>query len=233
MPSPTGLLYRRRDAALLVFLATLGVLAFSTTSRRQLGPLGGLTDEWHPLGANLAVHGGPRHGRRALDPAAPRLPRVRGAPPQGLGPPSRLDPGLARAGPTPRLRRARRRHGGGGGARLRVALRLAQAWTGPGGGDPLRPEPPRRRVGRDAPLRDPPPPRDRGRDVGAPARVPRAREGTPRAPDRGPRGARHSRPAGDPRPPGVRVRRAARPLRADRGGRPCGRPPCSPSAWRS
>lgn len=57
MPTPTGLFYRRREAALLVFLATLGVLGFSATSRRQLGPLGGLTDEWHPLGANLAVHG--------------------------------------------------------------------------------------------------------------------------------------------------------------------------------
>jgi hypothetical protein len=57
MPPSTGLLYRRREAALLVFLATLGVLAFSLTSRRQLGPLGGLTDEWHPLGANLAVYG--------------------------------------------------------------------------------------------------------------------------------------------------------------------------------
>jgi 4-amino-4-deoxy-L-arabinose transferase-like glycosyltransferase len=54
---PTGLLSRRRPAALLVFLATLGVLAFSVTSRRQLGPLGGMTDEWHPLAANLAVHG--------------------------------------------------------------------------------------------------------------------------------------------------------------------------------
>jgi hypothetical protein len=48
---------RRRVAALVVGLATIGVSAFSVTSRRQLGPLGGLTDEWHPLGANLAVYG--------------------------------------------------------------------------------------------------------------------------------------------------------------------------------
>jgi hypothetical protein len=47
----------RRLAALLVFLATLGVSAFSLTSRRQLGALGGLTDEWQALGANLAVYG--------------------------------------------------------------------------------------------------------------------------------------------------------------------------------
>lgn len=57
MPSPTGPLSRRRTAALLVFLATLGVLGFSASSRRQLGPLGGMTDEWHPLAANLAVYG--------------------------------------------------------------------------------------------------------------------------------------------------------------------------------
>ncbi len=56
MPPSTGPLYRR-PAALLVFLATLGVLGFSVTSRRQLGPIGGMTDEWHPLAANLAVHG--------------------------------------------------------------------------------------------------------------------------------------------------------------------------------
>ena len=45
----------RRLAALLVFLATLGVSAFSLTSRRQLGALGGLTDEWQALGANLVL----------------------------------------------------------------------------------------------------------------------------------------------------------------------------------
>jgi len=48
---------RRRVAALVVCLATIGVSAFSVTSRRQLGPIGGMTDEWHPLGANLAVNG--------------------------------------------------------------------------------------------------------------------------------------------------------------------------------
>jgi len=53
MALPSG----RRLAALMVFLATLGVSAFSVTSRRQLAHLGGLTDEWHPLGANLAVYG--------------------------------------------------------------------------------------------------------------------------------------------------------------------------------
>ena len=47
----------RRLAAMMVFLVTLGVSAFSLTSRRQLGALGGLTDEWHALGANLAVYG--------------------------------------------------------------------------------------------------------------------------------------------------------------------------------
>jgi hypothetical protein len=57
MPPSKDLLFRRRPAALLVFLATLGVLGFSVTSRRQLGPIGGMTDEWHPLAANLAVHG--------------------------------------------------------------------------------------------------------------------------------------------------------------------------------
>jgi hypothetical protein len=60
MPAAPGLLGRppaRRLGALVVCLATLAVAAFSVTSRRQLGPLGGMTDEWHPLGANLAVHG--------------------------------------------------------------------------------------------------------------------------------------------------------------------------------
>ncbi len=56
-PSILRLPPRRRLAALLVCLATIGVSAFSVTSRRQLGTLGGLTDEWHPLGANLAVYG--------------------------------------------------------------------------------------------------------------------------------------------------------------------------------
>jgi hypothetical protein len=39
--------------SLLVLLASLGSLGY----RRQLALLGGLTDEWHPLGANLAVYG--------------------------------------------------------------------------------------------------------------------------------------------------------------------------------
>lgn len=57
MLSSTALPSGRRRAALLVCLATLGVSAFSVTSRRQLAHLGGLTDEWHPLAANLAVYG--------------------------------------------------------------------------------------------------------------------------------------------------------------------------------
>jgi hypothetical protein len=56
-PGLLGLPSRRRVAALVVCLATIGVSAFSVTSRRQLGPIGGMTDEWHPLGANLAVNG--------------------------------------------------------------------------------------------------------------------------------------------------------------------------------
>jgi hypothetical protein len=57
MPSPTAPPSWRRPAALAVFLATVAACAFSLSARRQLGPLSGLTDEWHPLGANLAVHG--------------------------------------------------------------------------------------------------------------------------------------------------------------------------------
>jgi hypothetical protein len=47
---------RRRLALVLAFLV-LAVCAFSLSQRRQLGLLGGLTDEWVMLGANLAVHG--------------------------------------------------------------------------------------------------------------------------------------------------------------------------------
>lgn len=46
-----------RKAALGVFLLTLLVSFASLSLRRQLAQLGGLTDEWHPLGANLAVYG--------------------------------------------------------------------------------------------------------------------------------------------------------------------------------
>src|SRR5512141_179759 len=46
-----------RTAALGVFVLALLVSFASLSLRRQLGYLGGLTDEWHPLGANLAVYG--------------------------------------------------------------------------------------------------------------------------------------------------------------------------------
>jgi hypothetical protein len=42
---------------LILALLVLAFSAFSLTQRRQLGLLGGLTDEWDLLGANLAVHG--------------------------------------------------------------------------------------------------------------------------------------------------------------------------------
>lgn len=48
---------QRRLAALAVGAIVLSVLAFSIATRRQLGRIGGLTDEWIMLGANLAVHG--------------------------------------------------------------------------------------------------------------------------------------------------------------------------------
>jgi hypothetical protein len=47
----------RRAVALGVCLLTLLAAGFSFTARRPLGSLGGLSDEWHVLGANLAVHG--------------------------------------------------------------------------------------------------------------------------------------------------------------------------------
>jgi hypothetical protein len=47
----------RRALALLLFLLVLAVCAFSLQGRRQLGRLGGVTDEWIMLGANIAVHG--------------------------------------------------------------------------------------------------------------------------------------------------------------------------------
>lgn len=54
---PTALaVLRPRTLALLLFLVTLAVSGFSLVTRRQLGFLGGLTDEWLMLGANVAVH---------------------------------------------------------------------------------------------------------------------------------------------------------------------------------
>jgi hypothetical protein len=43
-------------AGLLVFLVTVTVALASVTLRRPLGAMGGLTDEWYYLGANLRVH---------------------------------------------------------------------------------------------------------------------------------------------------------------------------------
>jgi len=47
----------RRTAALALTAAVLAVLSYDLATRRQLGTLAGLTDEWIALGANLAVHG--------------------------------------------------------------------------------------------------------------------------------------------------------------------------------
>jgi hypothetical protein len=57
MMSDPGVGRHRRAVALGVCLLTLLVAGFSFTARRPLGSLGGLSDEWHVLGANLAVHG--------------------------------------------------------------------------------------------------------------------------------------------------------------------------------
>ncbi|MCG6926724.1 MAG: hypothetical protein LJF30_15615 [Acidobacteria bacterium] len=48
---------KRRGRALALAFLVLAFSAFSLSQRRQLGLLGGLTDEWDILGANLAVHG--------------------------------------------------------------------------------------------------------------------------------------------------------------------------------
>lgn len=53
MNAPRG----RRLGALLVCVSTLAVSGFSLGARHQLGTLGGLTDEWYPLGLNLALNG--------------------------------------------------------------------------------------------------------------------------------------------------------------------------------
>ena len=55
LPSPASA--RVRELALALALLVLAFSAFSLSQRRQLGLLGGLTDEWDLLGANLAVHG--------------------------------------------------------------------------------------------------------------------------------------------------------------------------------
>ena len=47
----------RRALALFLGLLVLSCAGFSVENRRQLGLLGGVTDEWIVLGANLAAHG--------------------------------------------------------------------------------------------------------------------------------------------------------------------------------
>jgi hypothetical protein len=49
--------FSRRLGALVVCASTLLLSGFSLGSRRQLGHLGGLTDEWYPLGLNLLLYG--------------------------------------------------------------------------------------------------------------------------------------------------------------------------------
>jgi len=47
----------QRLAALLIAGVVLAVLAFDLSTHQQLGTIGGLTDEWIVLGANVATHG--------------------------------------------------------------------------------------------------------------------------------------------------------------------------------
>jgi 4-amino-4-deoxy-L-arabinose transferase-like glycosyltransferase len=63
-----------RTLALVVFLATLGVCAFSLSNRRQLGTMGGLTDEWYALGANLRAAGVLGIGDKAIATRPPGYP---------------------------------------------------------------------------------------------------------------------------------------------------------------
>jgi hypothetical protein len=76
-----------RTVALLLFLVTLGVAGFSLRTCRQLGPFGGLTDEWLELGVNLALHGTLGLGNEPWTLRAPGYPAFIALPLLGTQPP--------------------------------------------------------------------------------------------------------------------------------------------------